>query len=91
VYKLKWHNSFIKVYEKKAKNNIITKNKIMETLRLLVENPQNPKLKTHKLHGILQGLFACSIDYDLRIVFSFDNIESNTIILIDIGTHDEVY
>ena len=54
----------------------------------------NPVLKTHKLHGELEGLLACSIEYDLRIVF--DIVENPTtkteeILLIDIGTHEEVY
>lgn len=47
-----------------------------------------PSLGTHALKGKPEGLQACSCGYDCRIVFAF---ESEDIILIDIGTHDEVY
>ena len=52
------------------------------------------ELKTHKLHGKLSGLWACEVEYDCRIVFTFEN-EPETgkafIVLADIGKHDEVY
>ncbi len=46
-------------------------------------------LKTHKLSGRLQELWSFSVEYDLRIVFYF--AEENKVVLVDIGTHDEVY
>jgi mRNA-degrading endonuclease YafQ of YafQ-DinJ toxin-antitoxin module len=51
-------------------------------------------LGTHKLSGRLEGLRACSCGYDCRIVFSIDKNpdgERVVIVLLDIGTHDEVY
>ena len=54
-----------------------------------MENPNLPTLQTHKLSGKLKGLSAFSLGYDLRVVFYF--AESNKAVLIDIGTHDEVY
>ena len=51
-------------------------------------------LGTHKLEGKLVGLRACSCGYDCRIVFSIEKDEENereVIILLDVGTHDEVY
>ena len=53
------------------------------------KNPFDKKLKTHKLSGSLKGSWAFSINYSYRIIFEF--IDDNTILLIDIGTHDEVY
>lgn len=53
-----------------------------------------PNLGTHKLEGQLQGLQACSCSYDCRVIFSIEKDKetgSEAIILIDIGTHDEVY
>jgi mRNA-degrading endonuclease YafQ of YafQ-DinJ toxin-antitoxin module len=52
-------------------------------------NPLNPLLKTHGLSDRLKGLWAISISYEHRLIFKF--ISSNKILLIDIGTHDEVY
>ena len=42
-----------------------------------------------KLTGKLSGLWAFSIDYDCRVIFKFLN--DHEVLLIDIGTHDEVY
>jgi mRNA interferase YafQ len=44
--------------------------------------------------GKLEGLWSCSIAYDCRIIFNFSQDEQVLeifILLIDIGTHDEVY
>lgn len=53
-----------------------------------------PELKTHKLHGQLEGLWACWVEYDCRIVFAFEPDPAggeDVIVLVDIGSHDEVY
>jgi len=60
----------------------------------LTRDPFQPNLRTHKLSGKLKGLWACWVEYDCRIIFTFDNDpDSNKemIILIDLGMHDEVY
>ena len=51
-------------------------------------NPFNPSLKTHKLHAGLGNLFACSITYEYRLVFSFNE---EFIFPHTIGSHDDVY
>lgn len=51
-------------------------------------------LGTHKLGGKLSGLFSCSCGYDCCIVFSLERNDENeeiSIIVLDIGTHDDVY
>jgi mRNA-degrading endonuclease YafQ of YafQ-DinJ toxin-antitoxin module len=53
-----------------------------------------PALGTHKLSGALSGLRACSCGYDCRIVFSLEHDSDSgaeVIVLLDIGSHDEVY
>ena len=67
---------------------------IENTLRLLVQDPFTPELETHKLKGKLSGSWACSVGYDLRIVFDFvkdKKQKEDDIFLMEIGTHDEVY
>lgn len=52
----------------------------------------HPSLKTHKLKGNLAGSWACSLGYDLRLVFEFVQHDGREAILLQtIGTHDEVY
>jgi mRNA interferase YafQ len=53
-----------------------------------------PSLSTHKLSGDMLGLRVCTCGYDCRIIFSIEknkNTGEDNILLIDIGTHDEVY
>lgn len=59
---------------------------------MLEENPFHPRLKTHSLRGEFEGHRACSLGYDLRIIFRFVEYEGAQAILLEtIGTHDEVY
>jgi mRNA interferase YafQ len=58
----------------------------------LAEDAFQPALKTHKLKGELAGSSACSLAYDLRVVFEFIQHEgAEAILLQTVGTHDEVY
>jgi len=65
---------------------------IRATLLMLQEDAFDPKLGGHKLKGDLAGLWACSAGYDLRIVFEIaKHNDDEVILLVSIGTHDEVY
>jgi addiction module RelE/StbE family toxin len=89
-----WGNTFIKAYKKTVKKHPILKQHILSTLTLLTANPFAQQLETHKLKGKLSGSWACSVGPDLRIVFEFVKSEKEkeeSILLIEIGTHDEVY
>jgi mRNA-degrading endonuclease YafQ of YafQ-DinJ toxin-antitoxin module len=44
---------------------------VRESLEILAADAFDPRLKTHKLTGELAGVWACSADYDLRILFEF--------------------
>ena len=94
MYTLSWSNGFRRGFKKATKNDPILQGKIFSVLDKFSEEPFDPELKTHKLHGKLAGLWACQVEYDCRIVFTFakepDN-KKNLIVLVDIGKHDEVY
>ena len=81
--------SFKGSYKKLIKNNIDIKIKFKEKLELLQENIYHPFLKTHKLGGKLQDYMAFSVDYNIRVLFQL--IDTNTVLLIDIGSHDVIY
>jgi mRNA interferase YafQ len=92
--KVIWSNSFKRSFKKIIKKNPLLKNKIFEVLRLLGEDPFTPSLKSHKLAGNLEGFFSCSVSYDCRIIFRFSQdgqFLEMTILLINIGSHDQVY
>lgn len=80
--------SFKKAYKKNIKNEK-DKNDFKILLGLFAEDPFNPKLKTHKLSGKLKGLYAFSCGYDCRVIFKF--LDSENVLLVDIGKHEEVY
>lgn len=87
-------SSFKRVFKRLVRRQPELEERIEERLAVLTADPFDPLLQTHKLKGKLSGAWACSVDYDCRIVFNFvQNIESGEeeILLIDIGTHDEVY
>ncbi|WP_017654561.1 type II toxin-antitoxin system YafQ family toxin [Fortiea contorta] len=91
---LVWDNSFKRAFKRVVRKNPRLKATIFEVLELLVTDPFAPTLKSHKLKGDLDGLWACWVEYDCRIIYTFEqNIDQNEemIVLIDIGTHDEVY
>jgi addiction module RelE/StbE family toxin len=86
--------SFEKAYIKFVNKRPILKTAIQKSILLLEEDALSQKLKTHKLSGNLYGLLACSCGYDCRIIFSIEInelTEEEEILLVDIGTHDEVY
>ncbi len=58
-------------------------------MELFSKEPFNPRLRTHKLTGELEGLWAFSVAFDCRVVFKF--LDKNEVLFIDIGGHDEVY
>jgi mRNA-degrading endonuclease YafQ of YafQ-DinJ toxin-antitoxin module len=89
VIKIAWDHGFRSVYRKKVKNDPALKKRFWKALGLFSKNPFHPILRTHKLVGKLEGLWAFSIAYDCRVVFKFMN--GNDVLLIDIGSHEEVY
>ena len=64
--------------------------RLARILRDLEADPFQPHLRLHPLHGELKGLHAVSLTHAFRITLRFD-VEERKIILLDIGTHDEVY
>jgi addiction module RelE/StbE family toxin len=87
-------SSFKRAFKSLIRQDPEMENKIAQRLQLLVNDPFEPSLKTHKLKGKLSGAWACTVDYDCRIIFNFkksSDSDVEEILLIDIGSHDEVY
>ena len=92
--RLAWHTSFRRAFKRCSRNRPDASDRILAALTNLLEDPFDPRLKIHKLRGKLEGLLACWVEYDCRIVFALaKDPESgdDLIVLVDIGTHDEVY
>lgn len=84
--------AFVSEAKKTVKKQPNIAQNLQKTLELLNIDPFHPHLKTHKLKGDLKDSFACTVGYDLRIIFKFVEFENRQAILLEsIGTHDEVY
>ncbi len=87
-------SKFKRSFRKFVKPNPSLQTQIEEALVQIELDVFAINLGTHKLEGKLAGLRACSCGYDCRIIFSIEKEEesdSEVILLIDIGTHNEVY
>lgn len=58
---------------------------IEERVDLFQKNPNDPRLKTHKLTGKLKEYWSFSVDYHWRIIFEF--IGADRALFHSIGDH----
>jgi mRNA-degrading endonuclease YafQ of YafQ-DinJ toxin-antitoxin module len=85
-------SAFLRAARRIAKKHPHAAEGMRAALEQLAEDAFHPSLKTHKLRGDLEGSWACSAGYDLRIIFAFVQHEGQEAILLESGgTHDEVY
>jgi addiction module RelE/StbE family toxin len=87
--KLTWDESFKRIYKKKIKKRPELRELFWKRVELFTAEPFHKSLRTHKLTGKLSGLWAFSIDYDTRLIFEF--VDEDEVLLVDFGSHDEVY
>ncbi len=63
---------------------------LRDTLDDLSRDPFQPRLKLHPLADNLAGVQAVSVTYSYRLTLLL-RVTEQEIVLLDIGTHDEVY
>jgi len=63
---------------------------LRDTLDDLSRDPFQPQLKLHPLSGNLASVQAVSLTYSYRLTLLV-RVTEREIVLLDIGTHDEVY
>ncbi len=90
MYKLIFTDTYLKKEKKFIKKHPELKERYKKTLSLLINNPHHPSLRLHKLQGKLSKYYSISITMSYRIVLDLI-ITDKEIILLDIGSHDEVY
>ncbi|MCC5618881.1 type II toxin-antitoxin system mRNA interferase toxin, RelE/StbE family [Nostoc sp. CHAB 5836] len=91
---LLWNAKFIRDFKRLARRNPELRSVVEQRLQELAEDPFYPSLRTHKLKGDLLGTWACSIDYNNRILFEFvphPHSGELVISLLTLGSHDDVY
>lgn len=59
---------------------------VKEKEQIFRQNPFDSRLKTHKLHGVLDGWWAFRVDYTYRLIFDF--IDAEKVRFYSVGDHD---
>jgi mRNA-degrading endonuclease YafQ of YafQ-DinJ toxin-antitoxin module len=90
VYTLVWSAGFTRSAEKFVKSHPDLRDKFAAILRELEKDPFQPHLKYNQLRGNFKAIQAVSITYSYRITLTIV-ISDKEIILLDVGSHDEVY
>ncbi len=80
---IRYRNRFVKEYRKLSP---IIKNTAKKKEVIFRKNPFDPRLKTHKLSGPLEGFLAFSISQKYRIIFAF--VGERVVEFYSIGNHD---
>jgi len=94
VRNLIWSTTFVRAFKRRAHHQPELQEKVKRTLEQLAEDPFHPSLRSHKLKGDLSPAWACTVDYHNHIIFDFvpnPNSKEDDILLLTMGTHDEVY
>ena len=74
-----------RTFEKSLKRlTSIEQKQVAEKLKILQTNPRHPSLRTKKIKGF-EGLFECSVNMDIRILWRYEGAE--IIVTLDIGHH----
>ena len=87
---LVYTNGFERTLRKLIRKQPNLANLITNTFELLIQNPFNPTLSTHKI--IVYGdekVWSSLVNFSIRVLWKFD--EQRNIVLRSIGTHDAVY
>jgi len=90
MYQLVWTARFTRTAKKFVQAHPDLRQHLARVLRDLENDPLQPHLRLHPLKGKMQGLHAVSITYSYRISLTL-KVTEKEIILLDIGSHDEVY
>ncbi len=82
-----------KRFKKALKTRITPNKKLLEkfyqTIELFKKDPYDEALRNHQLHGTQREFRSISVTGDIRITFL--QVPKSEIILVDIGTHNQLY
>ena len=84
MYKLKYTRQFEKDLKRLSQSE---QRAVAAKLRLLVQNPFYPSLRTKKVQG-LDDVFEMSVNMDIRILWRYEN--GVILLLLDVGHHRDI-
>ncbi|MCY7334494.1 MAG: type II toxin-antitoxin system mRNA interferase toxin, RelE/StbE family [Pseudanabaena sp. CAN_BIN31] len=80
---------FLRILKKWRKKHPELIERFQQKLTLFTNEPLHSSLKIHSLSGNFAGYWAISINFEHRLIIKF--LSDTKVVLIDIGTHDDVY
>jgi len=88
TYKIRYHSNFEKSLLKITKQDKLLQERVIKVLLLLVENPNYPSLKSHKVQTPNFGeCWSSRVTGDIRLIWDFDEDDNVIILVLDIGGH----
>ena len=78
--------TFVRMYKGCSR---LLQEEIKEKIALFRDKKNHKVLKVHKLNGELRDSYAFSVNYQIRIIFEYEN--RSTVNLLVIGNHDSAY
>jgi len=82
MYSFEPTKMFLKSLKKLSQNE---QKAVARKLVLLAQNPFHPSLRTKKVQS-LENIFECSVNMDIRILWTYKN--DKIILILDVGHHD---
>ncbi len=89
-YTLVWTETFVRTARKFLHKHRDLAGLFEDVLKQLEEDPHLPRLRLHRLKGRHRDKHAVSLTYSYRIVLIL-RIQDDEIVLLDVGSHDDVY
>ena len=89
-YELIFTASYEKIEKRFLKRHPDLLERYHKTLAILEQDPFHPSLRLHALEGRLTGLHAVTINLQYRITLELE-LREQEIILVNVGSHGEVY
>ena len=81
--------TFYKFYSDRIFPSLKLSDRFVERVKLFSRNPTSPVLVDHQLQGEMKKYRAFSITNDIRVIYQI--IGDQTVMFVDIGTHEQVY
>ena len=86
-----YHSNFLKRYKKRIKSVPHLHQKFIRRIKIFSYSPSELILRDHALKGRLKGYRAFSITGNIRIIYRYVDKEKKKVLLIDVGTHTQIY
>ncbi|MBU0569756.1 type II toxin-antitoxin system mRNA interferase toxin, RelE/StbE family [Patescibacteria group bacterium] len=87
--KIVYSRRFVKNFKLRVKRYPKLHKRFDQRMKLFIQDSSLSILKDHRLVGKLKSFRAFSVTGDARVIYSREN--KNTVIFIDVGTHNQVY